>query len=199
MAGAAFALLALYLLSYASLVQPNTSLPLSRVLYFYEVINTLKKTIFFVAALVLIGCAQGHMQVKRTKVPANEVRDELKAPVSPSAEKMTRILERAKEGREILSDSAGYEVDYGDESLEWISEALPGSDENLVLVIGPFYGEAIINRLGGEWVMVGKEPSIKLPNGMLIFPYGKVHKNLINGSEDSIFHFFKYLEGILSQ
>ena len=139
------------------------------------------------------------MQVKQTKVPAEEIPDELKSPAAPDAEKMKRILDRAEEGRAILTDSAGFEVDFGDESLKWVSEALQGSDESLVLVIGPFYGEAIINRLGGEWVMVGKEPSIKFSNGMLIFPYGKVHKNLMNGSEDSIYHFFKYLEGMLKQ
>ena len=63
--------------------------------------------------------------------------------------------------------------------------------------LGSYVGETMIRHHGGEWGMIqmgsDKFPGIRRSNGGLCWPWGKVHKRLINGDEDNVWHYYMIL------
>jgi hypothetical protein len=62
--------------------------------------------------------------------------------------------------------------------------------DGLVKVIGSFVGECVIRRYGGTWQEVDDRWGVVVTTRIIVFPFDKVRKQLINGSEDSVLSFY---------
>ncbi len=57
-------------------------------------------------------------------------------------------------------------------------------------IFGSYLGEVIIQEYGGKWGKVGNDYVVQTDAGMISFPFNKVYKHIVNGSEDSIYAFY---------
>ncbi len=100
---------------------------------------------------------------------------------------------------EHLSQHAGFELGFNEESVEWIDGFVerqrvregfePGG---MINTIGSFLGECMCRELGGEWKQQSNgQLAVQFSSGTAAFPFNKVQKHFDNGEEDSIFSFYQ--------
>ncbi len=99
---------------------------------------------------------------------------------------------------ENLSQHAGFELGFNEESVEWIDgfierqRAREGEPGGLVNTIGSFLGECMCRKLGGEWKpQPNGQLAVEFSDGNAAFPFNKVQKHFDNGEEDSILSFYQ--------
>jgi hypothetical protein len=78
------------------------------------------------------------------------------------------------------------------------SSPSPEAIDQICKIFGAYVGEVIRRSFGGEWELDGEiTPSRKimsLRNGdKKIWPPAKVHKRIVNGSEDNVWHYYQFL------
>lgn len=98
--------------------------------------------------------------------------------------------------------------DYSENSVKQLSDLI-NSDvgklsergmEASVIGYGSYFGSAIINRFGGEWVqMEDGEIFIIIDKKLRIQPFNRVAKQLENGEEDSIYSLYLAVEDALKK
>lgn len=101
-----------------------------------------------------------------------------------------------------LSQHAGFELGFNEESVEWIDGFIerqrnredfdPEPLGGLVSNLGSFLGECMCREFGGSW----KEQSngqlaVEFESGNAAFPFNKVQKHFVNGEGDSILGFYQ--------
>jgi hypothetical protein len=104
-----------------------------------------------------------------------------------------------------LCSTMGIQLDYSPASLRHIDTLLGagsgGEDSSaLLLMAGCYVGEVFVRHLGGSWTLAEPKdtlPSVKLPNGGLCNPMGKVVKLHRNGEGDSVAFFFSGVRKVL--
>ncbi|SJZ67747.1 hypothetical protein SAMN02745116_01144 [Pilibacter termitis] len=119
---------------------------------------------------------------------------------------------------EVAKDS-GFELDFSEQSLLHVEELLDAfhqkvpkgikklfskglSNEEmdmLCLVFGAYLGEVVIKNLGGKWQPSERLASVFLDNGTEIYPAQKVYKRLMNGREDEIWAYYKFLQSHIQE
>ncbi len=106
-------------------------------------------------------------------------------------------------------NSSGYKADYTLESMKEIDRFFDEQKtgilaQNLgstIFALGSYVGQTAIKLYGGEWITDDNDPkgevniSVKLSNGMMIFPVMKCMKRFGNGSEDSLYAYLYVLRG----
>ena len=61
-------------------------------------------------------------------------------------------------------------------------------------MFGSYLGEAFRRSHGGDWgVCFDGTPGFKIIGGGVCFPAARVHKRLVNGSDDNVLHWFEFL------
>ncbi|HEX8476527.1 MAG TPA: hypothetical protein VF666_21195 [Pyrinomonadaceae bacterium] len=102
-----------------------------------------------------------------------------------------------------LSKDGVVNLGYDNESVEWVDGFVERQrlreDENLAggltNIIGAYLGECIIHNYGGEWRSEADEGGetwgVFFDDGNAAFPFAKVHKQFLNGAEDSIYSFYR--------
>ena len=100
-----------------------------------------------------------------------------------------------------LSQHAGFELAYDQQSVEWIDGFVErqraredfnlASAEGLVQNLGSFLGESLRCELGGVWKQLDDGLAIVFRDGNAAFPFNKVRKQFANGNDDSIAGFYK--------
>jgi hypothetical protein len=110
--------------------------------------------------------------------------------------------EKFKRLAEILvstsSERLGVHLGYDRESIKWmdgyIERIRPNLEESAVegiyTSIGAFLGECIIANYGGEWRETEGAWGIYFDDENAAYPFAKVQKHLLHGSEDSILSFY---------
>jgi hypothetical protein len=103
----------------------------------------------------------------------------------------------------------GFELDYSPESLRIVDSIIGGGAEDedaepgpLLVLAACYVGEVIIRHLGGSWTLAEPSdslPSVKLTNGGICNPVGKVIKLYQNGEADSVAFFFTGIKGVLEE
>jgi hypothetical protein len=82
---------------------------------------------------------------------------------------------------------------------EEMAQAQPPEDAvwTFAKAFGSYVGEVLRRHHGGEWgiVRVGEQsfPGFRQTGGALCWPWGKAHKRLVSGPEDSISHYYSVL------
>lgn len=72
--------------------------------------------------------------------------------------------------------------------------------EASVIVYGSYFGSAIINRFGGEWMqMEDGEIFIVIDKKLRVQPFNRVAKQLENGEEDSIYSLYLVIDDQLKK
>lgn len=93
----------------------------------------------------------------------------------------------------------GFEFNYSAGSIKWLDSYIerirtepPTDDERQQLVsnLGSYLGEAIIAAYGGTWSQDEFGWHIRFDEKNRAYPFNKVAKQFLNGSEDSIFGFY---------
>lgn len=112
------------------------------------------------------------------------------------ADMLAKVRGYAENSIERFRDNGVSDFDYSEKSVEFMSEIIdqegPGYSEKaknmLPTLWGSYYGEALIKRYGGSWVIAGNgRYAVKLNNGHLIFPMLRVDMHINNGRQDSIY------------
>lgn len=100
---------------------------------------------------------------------------------------------------EHLSQHAGFELGFNEESVEWIDGFIerqrvregfePGG---MINTIGSFLGECMCRELGGKWKYQSNgQLAVEFSDGNAAFPFNKAAKHFVNGEEDSILSFYQ--------
>jgi hypothetical protein len=87
---------------------------------------------------------------------------------------------------------------YNEKSVAWVDDYIERNRktlsenqvEALINVIGSFLGECIQRNYGGIWSQRDEGLAICFDSKNCVFPFNKVEKQFINGSEDSISSFY---------
>ena len=99
------------------------------------------------------------------------------------------------------------ELGYNSDSVKWLDgyidrnrmEIKEETKDKLIDIFGSFLGECIKKEFGGNWTFSENGFGIELPNKAMAFPFNKVSKQFLNGSEDSIYSFFTAIPFIMSE
>ncbi len=100
---------------------------------------------------------------------------------------------------ENLSQHAGFELGFNEESVEWIDgfierqRAREGFEPGgLLNTLGSFLGECMCQELGCKWKhQPNGQLAVEFSDGNAAFPFNKVQKQFANGEEDSILSFYQ--------
>ena len=113
-------------------------------------------------------------------------------------------IEYANEFNKKLDYSENSIIDL-EEILDWYSKDIPISQptENqiwsMAITFGSYLGETLLrNGLSEKGFIWGTEPSSNIPlllrnDGAYLTPNDKVYKRLVNGSEDSVISFYRFI------
>ena len=104
-----------------------------------------------------------------------------------------------------LSEMLGVHLQYDRASVEWmdgyIERVRPTLDKSsvdgLANSIGSFLGECIIANHGGAWREAEGTWGVYFDEKNAAYPFAKVQKHLLNGSEDSILSFYDVIPVLL--
>ncbi|MFK8067472.1 MAG: hypothetical protein AB8D52_04435 [Gammaproteobacteria bacterium] len=124
---------------------------------------------------------------------------------SIDSEAMSAIKANSQIVQTKFSELAGFKFQYSPKSIDWIDGLIQRQRERershgrLPDILGSYLGEAIIKEYGGEWVSINGVPSVKIDNNLIVFPFNKVEKQFLNGSEDSISFYFKYIDQLINE
>jgi hypothetical protein len=101
----------------------------------------------------------------------------------------------------LLSEAAGFELGFNEESVAWIDgfierqrtaeDVEPEFIASLVSRLGSFLGECIRHEYGGEWKQLDGGLAVRFSPGNEAYPFNKVRKQFEHGSGDSILSFYK--------
>ena len=117
-------------------------------------------------------------------------------------------IEYGKEFNKTLDYSENSILDL-EEILDWYSNDITASKPtdnqiwSIAIIFGSYLGETLLkNGLSKKGFAWGTEASSNIPllinsNGAYLTPNDKVYKRLINGSEDSIVSFYRYVVNAL--
>lgn len=106
-----------------------------------------------------------------------------------------------------LGPKLNVQLGYNDESIAWLDGFLQryhvsrGDQDagKLADMLGAFYGEALIRKYGGEWLVAeGGEAVIQLQGDLTMFPLSAVRKQMKNGAEDSVAHMYHFTGEMLT-
>ena len=115
-------------------------------------------------------------------VQANEISEKLLSEIKTNAEVARTQLNKHQQ------------LDYSKQSVKWVDDYLTGNrdfqPERMIVIVGAYLGEAIIQNYGGEWIYNEGEIAVKVTDSLVIFPFIKVLKSFMNGADDSIYAYF---------
>ena len=128
-------------------------------------------------------------------------------PAPDSVDKAVRII-RANAAFVIntCQELTEFDFNYSPRSVKWLDEYIeqirtqPASDagrEQLVSNIGSYLGEAIIEAYGGAWSQDESGWCVRFDEQNRAYPFNKVAKQFLNGSEDSIFSFYSSMAPLI--
>lgn len=113
-----------------------------------------------------------------------------------SIDKLAKVRSYANHTIETFIANGVSDFDYSEKSVKFMSEVIDQerptySDKaknRLPTLWGSYYGEALIKRYGGNWVVAGNGwYAVQLDNGHMLLPMLRVDKHILNGREDSIY------------
>ena len=101
-------------------------------------------------------------------------------------------------------NTSGYKADYTLESMKEIDRFFDEQSGvggiitqarrgQIFFAVASYIGETVIKLYGGKWITDDKDPmgevniTVKLDNGIMLFPAQRVVKRYQNGNEDSIY------------
>jgi hypothetical protein len=104
----------------------------------------------------------------------------------------------------IARDQLGQELNFDEQAVRWLDGYIqrqheagePTSRDGLVNTLGSFLGECIIRSFGGVWAYADGSWCVRFDAKNAVFPFGKVAKQLENGSVDSVLSFFTIIPGV---
>jgi hypothetical protein len=138
-----------------------------------------------------------------------QVEEETILSESDAQELISQIPSFAEQHRKMANETFNAGLDYSADSIETLEKIIeegwqepPIFMDDLVLAFGSYLGETIKRLHGAEW-KYSEEYSLYLDNvggqNMTIFPFGKVRKRFVNGNEDSLAYYYKFICHRLSQ
>lgn len=109
--------------------------------------------------------------------------------------------------QEIAIHELGVPVSFDLAGVRWLDAYINQQDPALVGLkkykliqnLGAFLGECIRCTYGGEWVEDSGYWAVRFSEGNAVFPFNKVHKQLENGSADSVLSLFTCIAVLYSQ
>ncbi len=129
-----------------------------------------------------------------------EVKDEYQPVTGGVLEELNSHVEYIKQ---MFSEQCDFDFGYNLESIEAVDAFInttyelldDDSKKNIVRMVAPFLGEALISIKGGNWVYYPEgDIGVNLCEGKIrASPLSKVEKQLFNGEEDSILFFYKVI------
>lgn len=109
--------------------------------------------------------------------------------------------------RTMARDKLGVSLHFDEGGVRWldgfIERQRAGADEQslnkLVSTLDSFFGECIRKTYGGRWEFDAEHSTwrITFSEGNAVFPFNKVHKQLLNGADDSVLGMFATIPSIL--
>jgi hypothetical protein len=103
-------------------------------------------------------------------------------------------------------DLLGVTLSYDEESVAWLDNYIVGIRgdlsrevmDNLVSVLGSFFGECIRRRYGGEWRQTEGQWAIVFDDRNAIFPFAKMSKHF-QGEDESILGLYRTIPLVFGQ
>lgn len=109
--------------------------------------------------------------------------------------------------RTMMRDQLGVSLNFDEAGVRWldgfIERQRAGVDEHtmrkLVATLGSYFGECIRQTYGGRWEfdVEHKAWRITFSEGNAVFPINKVHKQILNGADDSVLGMFSIIPSML--
>ncbi len=141
-----------------------------------------------------LGVPMGHAEWRRFQMP-----------FVPEPGNLDRLADHIVE---TIQGIEGVTLDYTPESLKEVDRLLLGLREDglrvrhiadPILCFGCYVGEIMRRRLGATWVappspMLGMFPVVLIGSDNYSAPISKVYKHVMNGSEDSVYFFYRMME-----
>lgn len=100
----------------------------------------------------------------------------------------------------VISKALGKTAGYGIDGVSWLDAFIQRQHEHgdknifdqIVSTYGSYLGECIRQNIGGEWVRIDGTEAIAFDVKNATFPFTKLRKHLVNGSEsgDSVLGFY---------
>ena len=132
----------------------------------------------------------------------------LRLPFPPVPENAAALAQKAVDA---VRNVDGISLDYSPESLKQVDRVIlrfheegKSSDEvgPTVFTLGCYVGEVFVRHLGASWTMPDETArrvgfsvmGIQIKKGQFLNPIGKAFKLLKNGSEDSVYYFYRVSE-----
>lgn len=105
----------------------------------------------------------------------------------------------------VIQTFSEQDLGYNRGSVEWLDGYIERNRENwdaekalgLGGTLGSFFGECIRENFGGEWKMTEHGLSIEFSGGNGVFPFNKINKHIVNGSDDSIASLYNSIETLM--
>lgn len=118
------------------------------------------------------------------------------------AAQIAAIEANAKLVQDRIGATSGVDFDFTPESVKWLDGFIERTrtgvtnPAGLTQVLGSYLGEAIRRKYNCTWMQGG---SLQCDTGFFLHPFGKVAKQLANGSEDSIYSFYEVIPVLLAK
>jgi len=106
----------------------------------------------------------------------------------------------------VISKALGKKASYSTDGVAWLDAFIQRQhergDKNLydqiVSAYGSYLGECIVQNVGGEWAQIDGSEAIAFDKNNATFPFSKIRKHLINGSEagDSILGYYNSVKAL---
>jgi hypothetical protein len=127
--------------------------------------------------------------------------------------KVAKIAEAyAKDAVDLAAKSFNTKLDWSDASISKVEAILANlrasmptpkpPDEmiwNFAKGFGSYVGEVFRKNHGGDWGMVAdgtnSYPGIRSKKDTLFWPWGRVQKRLVDGDENNVWHYYKWMLG----
>src|SRR5262245_2193485 len=111
---------------------------------------------------------------------------------------------------DLAASNFGVKLDWSDSSVQKVEEILGRLHDDMARsnppeeavwtfakAFGSYVGEVLRKHHGGEWGMVNLNgqsfPGIQQDGERLCWPWGRAHKRIVNGPEDSMWHYYQLL------
>ena len=122
----------------------------------------------------------------------------------------TAIREQIRSNAEfvesVISKALGKKTGYCTDGVAWLDAFIQRQhergDKNLydqiVSAYGSYLGECIVQNVGGEWAQIDGSEAIAFDKNNAVFPFSKIRKHLINGSEagDSVLGYYHSVKAL---
>jgi hypothetical protein len=119
----------------------------------------------------------------------------------------SQILANAELVKKVARSELNTNVEYNEAGVQWLERYIDGQrqfaseevKQKLPSTLGSFLGECVRSTFGGQWV---QDPeygwAVKVTEGLVVFPFAKVRKQLEHSEGESVLGLFRSIPAVMA-